>query len=389
MANTKVSFFKMSKANYDALNGVVAGGAIYFVLDGDSGKIYLNGKCYGEMNAVQTAVSGVSYVSDDSHKNHLKIEYTVGDPTYVALPEGAIYTAGDGLTLTDKEFSADMDYITDNVKIGQDLTVTQATGALAKDKKITADMSVKDILLQMLQEVKQPEKPTLPKVTISLSGAGAKEVGSKFTPSYSVSFNPGSYTYGPATGVTATAYSVSDGTNTATTATGSFAEITVGDSTNYKVTATATYGDGVVAVDNVGNPSNPVKKISAGTTASASSAAVTGFRSYFYGTKTVGLDSYDSAAVRALTNSEKAYSSMFKISIPAGSKQVVFAAPAKFSLKSVINVNLSRGEVADTFEKSTVDVEGANGYTAASYNVWVFNSATSLDANTYEVTLGQ
>lgn len=388
MANTKVSFFKMSKANYDALNGVVVGGAVYFVLDGDSGKIYLNGKCYGEMNAVQTAVSGVSYVSDATHENHLKIEYTVGDPTYVALPKGAIYTAGDGLTLTDKEFSADMDYITDNVKIGQDLTVTQATGALAKDKKITADMSVKDILLQMLQEVKQPGNPTLPKVTVSLSGAGAKEVGSKFTPSYSVSFNAGSYTYGPATGVKATAYSVSDGTNSATTASGSFAEITVGDSTNYKVTATADYSDGVVAVDNVGNPSNPAKKISAGTTASASSSAVTGFRSYFYGTKIVGLDSYDSAAVRALTNSGKAYSSMFKITIPAGSKQIVFAAPANFSLKSVININLSRGEVADTFEKTTVDVEGANGYTAASYNVWVFNSATALDANTFEVTLG-
>ena len=56
-------------------------------------------------------------------------------------------------------------------------------------------------------------------------------------------------------------------------------------------------------------------------------------------------------------------------------------------MKSVINVGLSRGEVADTFVASTVDVEGANGYTAAPYKVYVFNSSTALDTNTYEVTL--
>lgn len=378
-----VKFIKISSAKYLALESKVAG-AIYYVLDAESnvGRIYVDDVCYGEANAKGKTVLDVTKDGDS-----IKISYTDGSSNTIEV--GKTYTAGDGIEISeDNAISADIDYITDNVKIGQDLTVTQATGALAKDKKITADMSVKDILLQMLQEVKQPGDPTLPKVTVSLNGAGAKEVGSKFTPSYSVSFNAGSYTYGPATGVKATAYSVSDGTNTATTATGSFAEITVGDSTNYKVTATADYSDGVVAVDNVGNPSNPAKKISAGTTASASSSAVTGFRSYFYGTKVTGVTSYDSAAIRALTNSGKAYSSMFKITIPAGTKQVVFAAPAKFSLKSVINVNLSRGEVADTFEMSTVDVEGANGYTAASYHVWVFNSATALDANTFEVTLG-
>lgn len=388
MANTKVSFFRTTAEKYAALNGNVNAGAVYFVTNGTSGKIYLDGKCYGEMNVDAKAVNSVSFVQDTEHPNHLKIEYTVGDPTYVALPEGAIYTAGNGLTLTDKEFSADMNYITDNVKLGQDITVTQATGAIGSGTKISGDKSVKDLLLQILQQVKQPGNPTLPSVSVSLSNAGAKEVGSKVIPSYTVSFNAGSYTYGPATGVTASTYSVSDGTATKTTSTGTFDEITVGDSTNYKVTAVATYGDGVVAHDNTGAASNPVVKIAAGTTSAATSSAITGFRSYFYGTKIAAAESYDSASVRALTNSGKAYSGMFRIAVPAGTKQVVIAAPARYSLKSVINVNLSRGEVADTFEKSAVQVEGANGYTAADYNVWVFNSATALDENTFEVTLG-
>lgn len=386
--NNKVSFFKIAQSKYNELlnatadsgNGIIAG-AIYFVEDGNVGRIYVNKKCYGEAN-LTNSVTNVTLETKGENTGKIKVTYSTGDPTYIPLPEGKVYTAGKGIEISDANEISALDE-----KIGVDLTVTQATGAISKDKKITADTSVKDILLQMLQEVKQPANPTLPKVTVSLSGAGAKEVGSKFTPSYSVSFNPGSYQYGPATGVTATGYSITDGTNTATTATGTFAEITVGDTTNYKVTATATYGDGVVAKDNVGNPSNPEKKISAGTTASASSAAVTGFRSYFYGTKSVGLESYDSAAVRALTNSGKKYVGMFKIEIPANSKQIAFAAPANYTLKSVINVNLSRGEVADTFEKTTVAVEGANGYTAANYNVWVFNSATALDANTFEVTL--
>ena len=102
-----------------------------------------------------------------------------------------------------------------------------------------------------------------------------------------------------------------------------------------------------------------------------------------------GLDSYDSAAVRLLTNgnSRAEADKKFEIKISAGTKQVVIAVPAARSLKSVINVGLSRGEVADTFVASTVDVEGENGYTAAPYKVYVFNSSTALDANTYEVTL--
>ena len=46
-------------------------------------------------------------------------------------------------------------------------------------------------------------------------------------------------------------------------------------------------------------------------------------------------------------------------------------------------------DVTSTFVKSTVNVEGANGYTAKSYNVWVFEPAVAYEnAATLKVTLG-
>lgn len=320
-------------------------------------------------------------VTYDSAKNELTLTKPDGSTEKVALKS---YTAGEGISISETNEISALDE-----KLGVDLTVTNATGALNAGTKVSADTTLKALLKKMLQQVKQPGTPTAPKLTVTLTNAGAKEVGTKITPAYTTNFNAGSYTYGPATGVTATGYSVSDGTTEKNTDKGSFEEITVGDSTNYKLTATATYSDGAVANDNTGAKSSPEVKISAGTTATATSSAITGFRSFFYGTKATGLEAYDSAAVRALTNANSAATSgkKFSITIAAGTKQVVIAVPAARSLKSVINVGLSRGEVADTFVASTVDVEGANGYAAASYKVYVFNSSTALDANTYEVTL--
>lgn len=374
MANEKLRFFRGSAPSAPTK------GDILFATSESAIKVY-NGTAWEQYGGKVL----------DATYNSTTNKITITKPDGTTEVDLHVYLAGNGINIdnaTDK-ISADMSYITDNMVIGQDLTVTQATGAYPSGKKITAGTSLQEILKNILQEVKQPGTPTAPKLTITLSNADAKEVGTKVTPSYTTTFNAGSYTYGPATGVKATGYSVSDGTATKDTATGSFTEITVGDATNYKLTATATYSDGVVANDNTGAASVPAVKISAGTTATATSSVITGFRSYFYGTKTTGLASYNSAAVRALTNGNSAATSgkEFSMTIPAGTKQVVIAVPAARSLKSVINVGLSRGEVADTFVPSTVDVEGLNGYAAASYKVYVFNSSTALDANTYEVTL--
>lgn len=388
--NNKVSFFKIAQSKYNELLNATEGseigiiaGAIYFVEDGNVGRIYVDKKCYGEAN-LSNSVTNVTLENEGENAGKIKVTYSTGDPTYIPLPEGKVYTAGKGIAISASDEISALDE-----EIGSEIKVTQAVGALATNKTFDATTKLKDILKQMLQKEMQPTV-TQPSVSLTFASAKAYEVGTKITPSYSAKLNAGSYSYGPATGITATSWSVSaTGVETPlTTATGSFPEITVTEGMNYKVTAVATHEAGADPVTNLGNPADASKKITAGTK-SATSGSITGFRSFFYGTKTTGLDSYDSAAVRALTNgnAKAEPNKQFNITIPAGTKQIVIAVPAARSLKSVINVGLSRGEVADTFVASTVDVEGANGYTAAPYKVYVFNSSTALDANTYEVTL--
>lgn len=388
--NNKVSFFKIAQSKYNELLNATEGseigiiaGAIYFVEDGNVGRIYVDKKCYGEAN-LSNSVTNVTLENEGENAGKIKVTYSTGDPTYIPLPEGKVYTAGKGIAISASDEISALDE-----EIGSEIKVTQAVGALATNKTFDATTKLKDILKQMLQKEMQPTV-TQPSVSLTFASAKAYEVGTKITPSYSAKLNAGSYSYGPATGITATSWSVSaTGVETPlTTATGSFPEITVTEGMNYKVTAVATHEAGADPVTNLGNPADASKKIAAGTK-SATSGSITSFRSFFYGTKTTGLDSYDSAAVRALTNgnAKAEPNKQFNITIPAGTKQIVIAVPAARSLKSVINVGLSRGEVADTFVASTVDVEGANGYTAAPYKVYVFNSSTALDANTYEVTL--
>lgn len=388
--NNKVSFFKIAQSKYNELLNATEGseigiiaGAIYFVEDGNVGRIYVDKKCYGEAN-LSNSVTNVTLENEGENAGKIKVTYSTGDPTYIPLPEGKVYTAGKGIAISDSDEISALDE-----EIGSEIKVTQAVGALITNKTFDATTKLKDILKQMLQQEMQPTV-TQPSVSLTFASAKAYEVGTKITPSYSAKLNAGSYSYGPATGITATSWSVSaiGVENPITTATGSFPEITVTEDMNYKVTAVATHEAGADPVTNLGNPADASKKIAAGTK-SATSGSITGFRSFFYGTKTTGLDSYDSAAVRALANgnAKAEPDKKFNITIPAGTKQVVIAVPAARSLKSVTNVGLSRGEVADTFVASTVDVEGANGYTAAPYKVYVFNSSTALDANTYEVTL--
>ena len=58
-------------------------------------------------------------------------------------------------------------------------------------------------------------------------------------------------------------------------------------------------------------------------------------------------------------------------------------------MTKVINETAMNADVTSTFAKSTVNVEGAEGYTAVEYNVWVFEPAVPYEnAATLQVTLG-
>lgn len=263
------------------------------------------------------------------------------------------------------------------------VTLTNGSGTLVKPGGTLQDF------FNVFVDEKNPTA-TDPSVSLTFSQAKAYEVGSKVTPSYSASLNAGSYTYGPATGITATAWEVTDTKgNKATTASGSFAQFQVTDGISYKITAKATHGAGAVPVTNTGNPYTAVQ-IAAGSK-SATSGAVTGYRNTFYGTLTAKSD-ITSSIVRGLaskSNKALANGNSFTVTVPVGALRVVIAYPATLrDVTSIKDVNGLNAEIASGFTKSTVNVEGANSYTAISYKVYIMDFATANDkANKFTVTI--
>lgn len=340
----------------------------------------------GDIAAITTAVgdaklqSGdfaiVSHDIDGTHKSYTAYVY-----------DGKNWKAMDG------------NYDASNVYFGDNITMAGSysqIGNLTKTQNGTATFAVKgksvaEAFTQIFSKRLQPGAPTQPSVSLTFSQAKAYEVGTTVTPTWSATLSTGSYTYGPATGITATAWEISDTAgNTATTASGSFDAITIADGTNYKITAKATHGAGAVANDNLGSPSSPEVKIAAGSK-SKTSDAITGYRNTFYGTKTTK-DALDSAAIRSLSNKSNtawANGKSFTVQIPVGAIRVVFAYPATLrDVNSVKDVNGLNAEIKSAFAKSTIAVEGANGATAIDYKVYVTDFAGPVEkANSYTVTI--
>lgn len=142
-----------------------------------------------------------------------------------------------------------------------------------------------DVLYKLFSE-KQTTQPTItqPYITLSLSSSADNEYGTSITSiNYSVTTNAGSYTYGPATGVTFSNFAFSGDCNSSnsTSTSGTLAlssAYVVGQSSSKSVTCTGTHSAGVVAKDSNGDNSNPIKRIASGTKTSSatfSKSAVT------------------------------------------------------------------------------------------------------------------
>lgn len=299
-----------------------------------------------------------------------------------------------GYAYNGSEWAAmDGNYNAENVYFTKDLITTSAIGNITLTNGQATIAAEGKNLKQVFETIFVKEKnPTVtqPSVSVSLSGAGAKEVGTKVTPSYNATFNKGSYEYGPDTGLAAT-WAVKDSRNEeGTAAAGSFSELEVGDNTNYTVTATATYGAGATPLTNIGNP-YAAGAIVAGSK-NGTSSAITGYRNSFYGTLTEMPEALSSATIRGLSgkaNAKWANGKTFTISIPVGAKAVIFAYPATLrDVTSVKDVNGLSAEVKSAFVKSTLSVEGANAYAGADYKVYVSEFAEAVQkANTYNVTI--
>ena len=304
---------------------------------------------------------------------------------------GYVYD-GTNLVAMDGNYSAENVYLADDITMAGNYT---QVGNLTKTQTGTSTFSTKgksvaEAFTEIFSKRLQPTITAQPAVSLTFSQAKAYEVGTVVTPTYSASLSAGSYTYGPATGITAQTWEV---TNTAggsaTTATGTFDNVTVVDGISYTITAKATYNEGAVANDNLGSPSNPVIKIAAGS-ASKTSSAITGYRNTFYGT-TTNKTALDSDTIRTLTKSGKALANgnKFTITIPVGAVRVVFAYPATLrDVTSVTDTNGLGAEVKSAFTMQKMVVKGAGSDAGIEYKVYTTEFAGPVEtANTYNVTI--
>lgn len=282
-----------------------------------------------------------------------------------------------------------------NVYFENDLILTEPFGRYKlTNGQVTVPAENKswyDVFMDAMSEDKNPGT-TQPSVGVSSGTAKAYEVGTEVTPAYSGTFSAGAYSYDKATGVGVTAW---EATNSVTaeklnTQSGQFAKYTVPDGGKYTITVKATYTDGNIPHTVLGAeyPAGQIK----GGTKQATTGAITGFRNSFYGTLTDKSTVLNSAAIRKLAQKAgKALSngSSFTVNVPVGAMAVVIAYPATLrELSSVKDVNGMNAEIVSAFTASNADVEGANGYEAIAYRVYVQQFASANDtANTYKVTI--
>ena len=288
----------------------------------------------------------------------------------------------------------DGNYSADNVYFDEDLTYTVQFGTLAKpagSAKFSAKgKNVSQVFASLMAKEANPSK-TNPAVSFSTqTGFGTFEIGTKMNLTYSASLSAGSYTYGPATGITAQSWSVSctGVAGTKTTATGTFENV-VAESNGKRIVATAQYGDGAIPVTNLGN-SYEAAQIKAGS-ATANSNELKGVRYMFWGPMTDASAELNSANIRALAhNQASGTGTLSTFGAGSGAKKVVVAVPAGRKITKVLMPSALNADVTALFVKqsSQVQVEGANAYAAAAYDVYVYQPASIDAGETYAVTIG-
>lgn len=272
----------------------------------------------------------------------------------------------------------DGNYDAANVFFQSDIVATYQFGKYKPDSTgsvtIPANgVSVENLFKSGLAEEKNPTA-TQPSVTLNSENIGAKEVGTKVAIKYNFGTNAGSYTYGPATGVTFSGYSATFNGETKTGQSGTFTEVQVTDTTNLSISGTCDSTDGAIPKTNIGN-NYAAGQIKA-KTHNISKGTLTGFRGWFYGyyngTQAIAnAATIDSAALRAFG---------VKTSFPGQlttnkMKQMFFAAPK--GKKASLSISNAVNGAPLTVTKTSVMVEGANKYDAIEYDLFYVANAVA------------
>ena len=401
--NTRIQLRHDVKANWDDNSSVVLkAGEVGIETDTGKMKAGDGSKTWAELKyAGGDEAKNFDVIPNEDEEDVAAITRVVGDAE-IHVGDTAIVKrviTGDKTSYTayvyDGTWKAmDGNYNASNVYFDKDITYTVGIGTLAQPSGSAtfnaAGKNVEQVFSSLMAKEVNPSK-TNPAVSFSAQGGfGTVEIGTKKNLTYTAALSAGSYTYGPATGITAQTWEVSctGVTGTKSTATGSFENV-VAEATPKKITAKATYNEGAVPVTNLDNP-YPAGKIAAGS-ATKDSDELKGVRYMFWGPMTDADAALNSANIRALAYKQGSGTGNLKtFGAGAGAKKVVVAVPASRKITKVIMPSALNADVTALFVKqgSQSSVEGAEGYTAAAYDVYVYQPASIDAGETYTVTIG-
>lgn len=291
----------------------------------------------------------------------------------------------------EKWCAMDGNYNAKNVYFDGDFTYTNAIGAIGAPSGGSGTLaasgkSVEEFMASILAKEANPHT-TQPVASVKITGGnGTFEIGTKKNIAYSASLSAGSYTYGPATGVVAGTVTASFDGKTKEGATGTFENV-IADGTK-ELTVSITHNEGAVPKTNLGN-AYTAGKIAAGTKSAEASQTLVGVRHMFYGPMTTDAE-LNSENIRKLTHEAASRETISTFGAGAGAVKIVVAVPASMSVKKVLMPSAMNADATASFVKQadSIQVEGAEGFTAAAYNVWVYKPASIDSSETYAVTIG-
>lgn len=291
----------------------------------------------------------------------------------------------------DGEWKAmDGNYRADNVYFDEDLIYTANIGVKtvpgSGSGTITAaGKNVEEVLKSILAEEKNPVT-TQPAASVTAQNVGTVEIGTHKNITYTATLSAGSYTYGPNTGIVAGTVTATCDGKTLTGATGTF-EGVIAEATEKKVSVSIEHAAGATPKTNLGN-AYEAGKIAAGTK-TATSAGLKGVRHMFYGVLKSDA-TLDSAIIRGLNHEAADRKTITTFGAGAGAVKVVIACPAGYNVTKVLMPSAMNADATANFvrQAGTVNVEGAEGYTAVPYTIWVYQPAAIDSTETYAVTIG-
>ena len=354
----------------------------------------------GEVNQISTTINGGitniynSINSPGSKKGDIAIVTTTiaqGCNSYTAYVwNGTAWQAMDG------NYNADNIYFDEDIMITKEIgyiTLTNGNGTIPSKGK-----NLVEVFDTMFTKELNPSK-TDPSVNISLNKAGSYEVGETVTGiTCAVSFNDGTYSYGPEpTGAKVNSWEIKDSNNKTYSYSASaisIPNVLVTDGINYTITAKANHSIGNIPKTNKGNNcTDTTKRIAAGTK-SKTSAAITGYRYAFAGGTNASV--LNSSIIRGMSAKKSSKDNMntegnaLEFSAAKGTTKVFFAYPASWTGTPYFEMfGLAWAENVNFVKKDDVQVAdargGSNGLSSYKLYVWELNPGLEADNTNFRV----